>query len=281
MKTLCIDIGATRIKAAIIDRNFQISDLNGDSLVTMRSLGWLNKNLGTLLLKENWAGLSSKASITSYDDVAIGLCSKVGKDGSVQGRLAEAHVPKDLQECLSRSIGNKPVKIINDAEAWLRGAIKFSLTMGKTIHYPCLALTFGTGVGYAWADSANKVESCEFGVFPWKRLKKAAGFGVFQTGHQWPVHAIMGKSFFDWVEKNNPDWSYYNTRDEFTMRFVALIKDIADEKKKPETIIIGGGNAEYVSVRQSKSDLTNTDIVCIRRPEISINPDYIPLLGLL
>ena len=283
MNTLCIDVGGTRIKSSVINHDFKMADLNRQSLVTMRSLGWLNKNLENLLSVDNWAGLGFNISIADYDDVAIAMCTEVGKDGEIKGHKASLGVPKDLQDRLSRSIGNKPVRIINDAEAWLKGAIRFSLANQKLIQYPCLALTFGTGVGYAWAKSFDSIRSTEFGGFVcnWSRLRKVAGY-FDVTPHIAVVHEIMGKSFFNWVMRDKPDWSYLKIRAEYTNRFIALVEDIVDERKKqPLTIFIGGGNAEYISVRTAKAKLRFADIVCFRSPETIINPDYIPLLGLL
>ena len=283
MRTLCIDVGATRIKASVIDSEYQIPELNQQSLFAMRSLGWLNKNLEKILSDDNWAGLNSNPLLTGYDDVAIGICTEVGKDGEIMGHKASLGVSKDLQKRLSRSIGNKPVRIINDAEAWLNGAIRYSEKCQQPIRYPCLALTLGTGVGYAWAKSRGKIKPSEFGgvMFNWSSLRKSAGYSNV-TPHVGVVHEIMGKSFFNWVVNENPDWSYFKIREEYTNRFIALVKDIADERKKqPLTIFIGGGNAEYISVRTAKAKLLFADIVCFRSPGTIINPDYIPLLGLL
>lgn len=280
-KRLCIDIGATRLKCAVLPRPTNWEDLSGLQTDAMRILGWLNRSMEDLLNPRNGVALNhARRQLPACDSIAIGLCTELDASGKISGHLRGRGVPADLKERFERQTG-KRVILINDAEAWLRGALTYcelnpSKPGGSVAGKRSLALIFGTAVGWASGKDPKCVVPEEFNPgFKATHLSKAAGTNV----DGWAVHRILGKPFFDWVARDKPDWSYPTIRKEFTRRVIALHKDIESLRGRPDTLFIGGGNAEYVSIREVEKSL-GVPVIVLREPELEIPPDLVPLLGL-
>ena len=56
-KIMCVDIGGTRIKAAILPEQLDAEILSRKRVVVMRSLGWLNEHMPKLLSSAHPASL--------------------------------------------------------------------------------------------------------------------------------------------------------------------------------------------------------------------------------
>ncbi len=280
-KRLCIDIGATRLKWSVLPRAINGEDFPGMQTYSMRTLGWLNSSLEDLLDPDNWSGINhARRQLPAYDSIGIGICTQLTASGKIFGNLRGRGVPADLKERFERQTG-KPVILMNDAEAWLRGAVTYCESRPATPGvghpgYPSVALVLGTGVGWAWAKDAEWVAPKEFvHGFAAPHLSKAAGM----KSDDGAVHQVLGKPFFEWVDGKNPGWSYPTIREEFTKRVVALLQDVGQLRGSPRTIFICGGNAEYVSIREIAKSI-GVPVIMFREPELAIQPDLVPLLGL-
>jgi hypothetical protein len=67
---LCIDIGGTRIKAAILNNNIDLNSLRNTKVEIIRSLGWLNSSLPSIISKNHPASIIQQyTSLTDYDKI--------------------------------------------------------------------------------------------------------------------------------------------------------------------------------------------------------------------
>ena len=276
---MCLDIGGTRVKAAILPKSLTADAVTALSVFTMRSLGWLNASLPELLNADNWASVVSRlSSYGEFAEVAIGVPGAV-RDGRFL--RSDINVPVDLRDRFSEFI-NTEVTLVKDADAWMVGATAYSEMWERPMHFPWSVFTFGTGVGLSLARDSKHFESLELSEWPesFPSLASAAGVAIDVP---WQVHAILGKDFFEWVAASKRHWSYPRIREEFTRRVVALLNDLMTSSESPlhgsRTLTVGGGNAEYVSLRSLASH-TGCDVRSLSRQSLGIDPDLIPLLGL-
>lgn len=283
MKVLCIDIGATRIKWSVLHDKPSLSELEVAAIGGMRSLGWFNAHLRDILNGTVWGSImEADRQLSDFDRLAVSICCGVDPDTE---KLCGYHVdhhglPSDLKVKFERLIGGRPVRLINDAEAWLRGAVAIAGLKNIGVQWPAVGLSFGTGVGIAIAYGPGKVEPREFaGPFLPTQLSRAAGLS--ETAKGWEVNEILSKRFFEWVEQVQYHWSYIEIREAFTDRVLGLLNDLASQIVAPVTLFIGGGNAELVSVRQIQ-DAAGISVIPMSKATLGrMNPDIVPLLGLL
>lgn len=279
MRTLCIDIGGTRIKWAVVAHSGGTIDDWQPRVHAMRSLGWLNATLPGLLDPGNWAGIAAlEGGPGPFDAVGIAITGVIsGPAGRLDGWLVGRNgAPADLAARYRALIAPRPLSIRNDAVAFLRGAARH-LARSRTLQPPYLLLTFGTGVGIVTGSSPDAIRVSEFEA-PFRGANVARAAGRAPLEHTWDVHDLLGRRFFDWVAREQHAWSYQEVRKQFTARVVALLEDLEETYGKAGTIIVAGGNAEYVSVRQVAQRL-QVPVLPLRKPELDLDPDIISLAG--
>ena len=213
---LCVDIGGSRIKAAVLSQAFSLATLQSVPLVTLRSLGWLNQSLPQLFSAGHWASVVSRLD-QPFDSVAVGVPGQV-RNGVFE--RDDLDVPSDLAQRCQRIVG-KEVTLVNDAAAWLVGACAYGTLVANEPRYPALALIFGTGVGIAFTSDGLRFETLELSTWPhrWPTLAKASGVDIEVP---WQVHDIVGNRFFEWVAASQRHWDYTRVRDEFSRRVAAF-----------------------------------------------------------
>jgi hypothetical protein len=266
---LCVDVGATRIKAAVINNNLSSRELATCRVYQQRTLGWLNETLPKIL-SGHWASLDKRMP-EKFDCAAIAVPGRIVNN---QFERTDLTVPK----------GNCEVKIINDAEAWLRGSLQYLRLRSQEIYYPYISLALGTGVGLAGATIANRVESIEISQLP-NRFSNLAIAAGREINASWHVHGIIGKKFFEWAdEKHKSDWSYDRVRSEFTERLWAFLEDLQvllpQQYRGTKTYVFGGGHSEYVQ-RDVLENKRIGKIITLNNYTLDVNPDLISLLGLM
>ncbi len=276
---LCVDIGGTRIKYAVLTNN---ADLIKLKLYHKRTLGWLNQSFSDLFSKNHWAGILKEIEFDSFNEIAVCVPGPI-PDGSNFERydLIKRGMPQDLKTFIEKTSG-KPAILIKDADAWALGIENFMSLSNENLVYPILTIVMGTGVGISYIKDPGKINSLEIVNAPPRlsNLSNAAGKNINES---WHVHRILGDYFFHWVSENRNWWSYDKIRHEYTHRAIAFIKDLQtilpENLKTFNTIIAGGGNSEFLSVRTLQEKL-NKKVIVFSSQAISVNPDIIPLLGL-
>ncbi len=277
---LCIDIGGTRIKAAILSECIDLETLKVHSPCVIRTLGWLNHSLPEIISPNNWASVVRQESLADpCTEIAIDVPGPVDNGRFLRSDLS---VPVDLRDAFGKYAHDKRITLVKDADAWIVGATAYLDLVEDAVEYPALALIFGTAIGFAGARNRNTFDSYEISRWA-SRFPCLAVAANRSIGKQSDVHMILGKDFFEWVDRKNKGWTFEHIRDEFTKRVVALVKDLtpglAQSIIRPRTLIIGGGNAEFVSAR-TLEDRTGVTVKSLCSRRIRVNPDLIPLLGL-
>jgi len=279
-KTLCIDVGGTRIKAAVLGPNPCLKELTEAKTAAIRTLGWLNETLPHIIDLDNWAAVVNHRNLSrDYDRIAICVPGPVSSGIFLRPDLS---VPSDLLLKL-KSLTELPVNLCKDADAWAAGTVAFSELTGPSPSLPAICLAFGTGVGFSIVASSQEIISVEISKWQYgfSKLKEASHREINEA---WQVHEVLGIPFFEWVAKSKKHWSYTRIRDEFTSRVKALIDDLlpaTENRIGPiKTVFIGGGNAEFVSRRTLQSDM-RMELRSVWNRNSQVNADLIPLLGLL
>jgi len=282
---LCIDIGGTRIKGAVLPRALELSKLDKIPRVAIRTLGWLNESLPEILSDRNWASLVKRLpDAGSHDEIAIAVPGPVRGGSFLRKDLS---VPKELLKALQERT-DKRVRLYNDADAWAVGAVTLQAMQGRSVEFPALVLAFGTGVGCTAAIDPEQFLPLE--LSDWKyglpELEIASGRSVSPADQ---VHRILGKRFFEWVDQSQKSWTYDTIRKEFSERVAALVRDMAgpvgDRVVRGQrigslrTLFVGGGNAEFVSQRMVASR-TGLKVKPLCGPALNFDPDLVPLVGL-
>lgn len=283
--TLCIDIGGTRIKSAVLPENPTIEQVKNATPMVIRTLGWLNHSLPKLIDPGHWPSLAAhyRELGIHYDAVALSVPGVIDSEGRFKRPdLVEgaAKVPERLLEALRKSAGC-PVTLIKDADAWMLGFQSYAEQAGVDFQYPAVLMAFGTGFGISAASSSDHVLSIEASVRPahsWNRLASAAGKDITEG---WHVHNIIGRRFFEFAEESRKEWDHLKIREEYTKRVKAAFLDILPwiESKTGHvrTVILTGGNAEYVSVRGLEAE--GRKVISLTDRLSDLPPDLITVLG--
>jgi hypothetical protein len=284
---LCVDIGGTRIKSAVLSAHPSLDDLKAASYDVRNTLGWLNSSLPKLLDFEHQESLASlyRQRGISYDAVALSVPGEIDGQGRFKRKdlvNGPAKVPEKLVEAFKK-LANCPVTVIKDANAWMVGFQEYAALRGLNIKYPAVLVALGTGIGVSVATSFESFENIELSGWPaqsWVNLSNISGYPIREG---WHAHHVIGKQFFGWVEKEHPEWDYGKIRTEFTKRVRAALDDILIwiEKivgNRVSTIILGGGNASNVYVQGISLNIERAVIPLIDQ-EIKFSPDVIPILG--
>jgi len=282
MKTLCVDIGGTRIKYAIIDNAKDLNQLKGEKTNNTLTLGWLNHSLPDLFRSENKLGIVYQYQEGEFDRVAIGFPGSINPDGELRDRgdLVEEprKVPREIRAKIEKLV-KKPVVVINDADAWLRGI--------KVIHEnnsSFLSIILGTGIGVGIMQSdANTPDLIDVNHLSWKgsNLEKEAGKSI---NPPCKVHGIVGKGFFPWVENEKKYWDAERIRKKYTCRVDALLKDIINASSLSastlQKIYFAGGGAEWLDSENLGKESGRKVEILTRTHGLEFDPDLIPLIGL-
>ena len=285
-KILCIDIGGTRIKSAVLPEHPTFDDVQKAPRMVVRTLGWLNHSLPKLLDPGHWPSLAShyhKQGI-KYDAVALSVPGII--DGGGLFKRADlvngpAQVPENLLSALKESAGC-PVSVVKDADAWMMGFQVYERQIGINSEFPAVLMAFGTGFGISAASSSTYVASIEVGARPsrsWQRLATASGYNITEC---WHIHRIIGRPFFEYVENERKDWDHIRIRDEYSKRVNAALNDIlpwieVNMGAAIRTVVLAGGNAEYVSVRSLSEN--GRRIISLTDRLSTLPPDLITVLG--
>lgn len=280
---LCVDIGATRIKAAVLSESMTLDELQDVNIITMSSREWLNESLPKLFDKNSSHNLGGKV-IQPYEYLSFGITGPVSNNRLYINPF-RLNIPRQLADECEDVLG-APVSIENDTTIWVFGALYWQKLIKNEIKFPCLCITLGTGVGVALLTSLQDITLIEISLLdiPFNRLNKICkDHQNFHSGSFFGQ--AIGNKFFDWVHMHN-SWSKDIIENVFNNRLIAFIKDMqeffAKEMDiKPKNILIGGGNSRFVSRYYLQNSLKK-EIMVIAPAYLNaygVSPDIISLLG--
>jgi len=283
---LAIDIGGTRIKSAVFPEAPSLEQLKASESTTIRTLGWLNHSLPDLLRADCWAGLADyyNRKGIQYDKIAMSVPGPVNEQGSfLRNDLTDEapKVPKNLRRALEE-VSGRSVTLLKDADAWMMGFIRYAELIGEATDHPVMSIALGTGVGISVATTPNTIHSIEISGLDsvvWKQLRKCS---QRDFANSWDVHGIIGSPFFEWVKNAHREWAYLTIRKQFSARILAALNDLFSLLEprfgKLRTLVLAGGNAEFVSVGTLAESL-NCRVIPLTDRHSQLKPDLISLLG--
>jgi hypothetical protein len=280
---LCIDIGGTRIKAAILNDNIDLLTLKRTEVEVIRSLGWLNNSLPEIVSKVHPASIIRQSdNLSDYDYISISVPAQVINNGSeICGHYVEKRgFPREINKAFE-DISNCKVIIKNDAICWLSGALNYFKLCEINIEFPCLLISLGTSVGAGYAKDIEYMENLELSNHNhhFLHLSRASGQLIDNGGK---IHACLGEKYFTFLKNDCKNLTYLSIKGDFTNRILALLLDIKEKNIISfidlKTIFIGGGNADYVNCDILSNSLEK-NVFMLTPNNLQINPDLIPLLG--
>ena len=287
INVLCADIGGTRVKAAILHPGITLQELQAITTVAIDSQEWLNDDLPLLFSFGDTRGLPQKFT-KPIDQICFGVRSPV-KDGKCCV-VPKEHLPRDIKH-LCQEVSNRPVFVECDTGIWARGAIYWHNLIQKDISFPCLGITFGTGIGVALFKTSDDIVNIEISLLdtPYKRLFEETEEQPIKIEYDRPApHDAMGKPFFLWVEKEHPDWSDEKIQEVFNKRILGFLIDMQEylqikENVTIDSFMIGGGNSRLIDSKKMQKALGKQFIVLNVQnvSQYGVSPDIISLLGCL
>lgn len=281
---LCIEIGGTRIKAAILPKT-----LTQDSFSEIEAMHFPTQSKSWSVHSEKFAqlfDLSSENPLSAllkkpYQEISLSVSGPV-YDNHRYLDVWNRGIPYALRHACEEYTKRK-VTIDNDAVCWAKGYLFYRQLQAQQVLFPCLALTLGTGIGAALIQSESTVLGIELAFidcsFP--RLEALAkGQPAAPDFGKWgQIHRTLGSSFFDWVGETE------SSRAEYNRRLIALIEDVREYLRDAmniefSSVCVGGGHSRFIQ----QSDLFPVP-VDILSPQLlqqqGVSPDAIQLLGCL
>lgn len=268
---LCVDIGGTRIKAAILNPQITLENLKDVVTVDFPSSNWLTKSLPLLFDSSTHDNLQQMFK-ESFGQISFGITGPI-RNGSLYLNIKRG-IPVQLKQ-YCEEISGYPVFIENDVAVWGRGFIFWKKLIQSEIQYPCLAITLGTGIGVALMHNSTEMTLIEIALIdhPFihlQQLSKEQPVKI-EFGKKSPHHPI-GRAFFKWIGEVYPDNDERTTQKIYNERITAFLKDmleylITDLNVNIRSIAIGGGNSRWVL----SADLSNELMI----PVEAVNPKYL------
>jgi len=206
MRILSIDIGGSGLKASVIDET-------GKMLTQRQRVETPHPCPPAVLLREV-AGLVKP--LPDFDCISVAFPGVV-RDGKVltAPNLGTADwAGFALAEALSKRLGNKPVKMVNDAEMQGLGIIR-----GEGLEF---VLTLGTGAGTALFRDGEAAPHMELGQHP------AHGHATYDQ--------FIGRAALEKLGKHR-----WNKRVEKAIKQLNILFNF-------DMLHIGGGNARYLTI---------------------------------
>ncbi len=271
-RVLCIDVGGTRIKFAVLERGFS-PPTKEDRVKWISTLGWLNASLPELLDPKNVDSPAHLAGAENFDAVAVCLPGEVNSVGEFH---RDWLVIPNLKSAMQKYAPEKSIRLFNDGHAWMSGVVRC-----RNDRTPLFFLGFGTGVAAAVSSKDGKVRNIEFSNEKnvWSSLIEVSKYSKSKEG--WAVHRICGAPFFEWVKNNHTarEWRFSEICKQFTARVSALIHDVQKNTvylKGINQVFLMGGHASYINTDELPKTYTY-----VTSKDLDVPADMVPLIGML
>lgn len=270
---LCVDVGCSRVKAAVLTGPFTIKSLKKTKLLFLSSENWKGEKLPFLLSPNALPQLLN----SSYDEISVALSGPI-KDHVAFFEDNMNGAPREIKKAFEAQ-ARCPVFIENDAICYLRGAVLWRNIRRKSVRFPCACITLGTWVGCSIAKDLMQIEDIEIGQyddFTYTRLKNIVP-ALANTERGFLPSCALGNNFLRFIEEN----PHIDPQQEYTARLRGFLLDFRDyfQKYKIKTIFVGGGNARFASPHLK---ITGVQVIVLNDKTFQrygIPPEMVPLLG--
>jgi hypothetical protein len=285
--SFCLDIGGTTASVSVLPADVELIDPTKADFLQLKSNGWLNQSLPSLF---NHKHIQSRLNDYKKDlrQISISVPCHIDSTGkkirSDDYYVKKNGLPIHLAQIIEDEYGY-PVKLYNDACAWLSGSLTYMESKEGSVQFPAIAIPLGTGVGLALAEEREKISEVnignDFNKGHFKKLKEVANYWKLFDSNR--VHNILGHQFFDWVKSDRGTWTNSKIKEEYTKRVHAFIYDLKHhsplKKVGIKSFLIGGGRANYVNQSMLSSDLKE-NVFVFTDERINFNTSLIPLIGI-
>lgn len=286
-KTLCVDIGATRVKAAVLYPEISLEELQEISTIEFNSEGWLNESLPQIFNPSVPESLIQRIKCP-FNRISFGITGLIMDSRTYI--LPERGIPYHLKQKCEEEAGVECFAE-TDTVIWTRGAMHWQKLIGQKITFPCLGITLGTGIGIVVLRSATDTPLLQTSLFdvPFKRFRHLCKDQTIEgTYDRLNRHELIGIPFFEWAKNQKFFESEEQINEEYNLRIIAFLEDMKEFLKNDlniniNSIMIGGGNSRFISLKDLQTKL-NSQIILLSPQHISqfgISPDIISLLGCL
>jgi hypothetical protein len=276
---LCVEVGQTRFKAAIL--SFPIKPKQLMNIVTLS--GPTHQGLQKLEEFFNYLRPNPLSNLFLQQPNAISLSISA----PVYDR-SRRWLHGDRRESTQKNIEHatrRTVLIENDSVSWATGALEFLKLQGKSIAFPCLAITLGTGIGVALIESINQIKDIEIWIthFPYPRLRKYVHFAECAR-----PQCLLEKAFLDSISngEENTDNKMKTYRATYNLHFRAFMEDVCERLESLfglttiSTVLVGGGYSRFIL----KPSMHTRSVIVLNPTNLissGFSPDIIQLIGCL
>lgn len=277
---LSVDIGSTRVKAALLSTEMSIEDLQKISIMTFPSESWLGSDISHFLDPHFDTSLAVRFSSESYESISLLMSCDIWQN---KINLSRSSMPKDLQMCLGQ-YSSKTLFIENDMVGFARGALYLQKLLKKPIRYPCLCISLGTGAAASVCESAS-----DFTIIMLHKVNQSfhrlRSVVRTQTNSEPGSGSFMGRTFFQWVKEAYPCCTEQKVQTIFQERFNVFLQDLLDFCKERgfsiQSVLVGGGNSRYLSAEKVAIE-PSVDLLVMNPcyfEQLNISPDLLSLLN--
>jgi hypothetical protein len=279
-KILSVEIGSSRVKAALLPPELTFEDLKSVPIIVFHSGTWLGPDIVNFLSPDVDGSLANRVSPESYRSISISLSCDLWQN---KINLSRSNLPRNLKHCFEQQT-EKSVCIENDMVAWAKGVFYFQNLLKQQIEYPCLCISLGTGAAAAVSRSEHDLTTIMLHLVTgdFNRLRSVVRK---QTGKEPGSGTLIGRVFFEWVKQL--EFSEKEIQIAFQERFNAFLQDLIDFLREREfdlkTIRIGGGNSRYLSTEEININ-SLADLLVMNSnyfEQLQISADILSLLGAL
>jgi hypothetical protein len=280
---LCVEVGNARTKACILPNyDLTLEDLRKVKTMAFPSGPWLKQNIDQLFNKSSKTPLYDLLS-TNPSRISLSIFGPI-YNKRIHGCGVRNGVFENLHEIIQKQVPCK-IQIESDAVSWAIGALEYLQLQSQTVHFPCVAITFGTYIGIALVENPHEISAIEIWAMSpdYTRLKP---FAQSYNLQEFPV-AILLKKHIETVSGGEAyiDEKMKTYRPEFNLHVRAFIDDISEHMQKifpsiPEikSVFIGGGYSRFIDPLNC-SAYTSFILSPQALTAQGIAPDIIQLLG--
>ncbi|MTJ14224.1 hypothetical protein FJR11_16890 [Anabaena sp. UHCC 0187] len=229
---LCVEIGHMRSKAALL--KFKIQEHRLQSLKIDEPQ---NKNSEEFFGENNFENflswLNEWIENQSINGLALSLGCQVYNKTATTPKYWEW--PEELSRIIHDKLGISNILLLNDAVSFA-----FNCLNQKKLKKPILCLTLGGGIGCAVITKKTPY------ILPFEGEVIAR---KWPNGFEGNIHILAGQPFFNWIEKEHPDYNQTQKNKLYTERIYWII-DSLKEKLQFQSVILGGGRTSSIDELQ-------------------------------
>lgn len=236
---LCVELEHKWMRAAILPSPITKESLRDLKPIEALSTPWLMNNIEKLfeISEENPLNDLLKEKIST---LSLSIFGPLYQNG--ENHCKTQMVPQNLLQHLKDHTQAK-VSVEVDVVAWAIGALEYLRLDSKTLQYPALVVSLGTGVGMALIESETSVKAVEYSTmncpFPRLRLLNERIY-------------VLNLTYLTEISGGDIEGKMETYRSTYNRDFKALVLDMTEYLEKEystgpiKSVVVGGGFSRYI-----------------------------------